>query len=94
MQIKWKEEWPQLGDRVREVITGHEGIVTGFSGFLWGCEQVCVGRTDKDDKLDTTWYDVARVEVIERAAQAPVKHHKRKNRAGKGHGADVLPVPR
>jgi hypothetical protein len=60
-----------LGDRVREVVTGRTGLVTGFCEYLWGCEQLLVhidGEKDKDGDTKTVWYDVSRLEVTERAA--------------------------
>lgn len=33
---------PELGDKVREIVTGHEGIATGQIDYLWGCRQFLV----------------------------------------------------
>jgi hypothetical protein len=56
---------PQLGDRVREIVTGNEGIVTGTSEYLWGCRQHLLHYRDKDDKPQVEWYDVGRLQVLE-----------------------------
>lgn len=63
---------PALGDRVREIVSGTEGIVTGTCVYLWGCEQVLVSRADKDGNPQATWWDMGRVEVLERGVLAPV----------------------
>lgn len=65
-------ELPRLGDKVREIVSGYEGVVTGFCEYLWGCEQVLVARPDKDGKPESDWYDVGRVEVLGRNVIAPV----------------------
>lgn len=82
--------WPHLGDKVREIVTGQEGVVTGFCEYLWGCEQVLVARTDKDEKLDNQWYDIGRVEIVERKSLSPVSYATPTTAAPKG--ADI-PAP-
>ena len=54
-----------MGDRVREIVTGNEGVITGVSEFLWGCRQHLVHFEDKDGKPQSEWYDVGRLEVLD-----------------------------
>lgn len=73
-QVVWRPEWPQMGDEVQDVVNKKKGIVTGYTGFLWGCQQVCVSRLDKDEKDDSCWLDIARVKVIKRDKIEAVDH--------------------
>src|SRR4051812_2966422 len=68
-------EIPGLGDRVREVVTGKQGVVTGYCEYLWGCEQLLVYidppafiSGDKEPEQKTEWYDISRLALVERAA--------------------------
>jgi hypothetical protein len=55
-----------LGHRVRDRVTGAEGVVTSVTFDLYGCVQAIVnGGLDKDGKpKETFWYDIARLEII------------------------------
>lgn len=55
-----------LGFRVRDRVTGMEGVVTSMAFDLYGCVQAIIHPgIDKDSKLrDLTWFDVARLEII------------------------------
>ena len=49
-----------LGDRVRDNITGFEGVITGFAKYLNGCINYCLKPTDLDKKgemKDGQWVD-------------------------------------
>lgn len=70
--MDWDSQLPQLGDRVREIVSGYTGVVTGCVRYLWGCEQVLVARADEKGKPESDWFDVGRIEILERAALAPV----------------------
>lgn len=65
-------DWPTLGDKVKEIVSGFEGIVVGTCEYLWGCEQVLVSRADEKGKPDAEWYDIGRVSILARAVLAPV----------------------
>lgn len=58
-----KKHFDVLGLKVRDKVTGVEGIATSLSFDLYGCVQVCINRgVDKDGKhLDQWWYDIARI---------------------------------
>ena len=62
----------KLGSKVRDNITGFEGIATGRTEWLFGCNRVCVEPTElKDGKpIEAQWFDEQRMEVV--AEQAPV----------------------
>lgn len=56
----------QLGDRVRDRITGFEGIVISTIYYLTGCSQHGVKPTTLKDGIpqDAVYLDVHRVEVV------------------------------
>lgn len=56
----------KLGVRVRDKVTGYEGIVTGYCEYLYGCAQYAINPgKNKDGKLDEIcWFDEGRIEVI------------------------------
>ncbi len=64
-----------LGRRVRDRVSGFEGVVTSLSFDLYGCIQVAVSPPiDKDGKIQPgRWMDVHRMTAIgdERALPAP-----------------------
>ena len=55
-----------LGLRVKDKVSGFEGVITSVSFDLYGCIQVIVHPgTDKDGKLlEPCWFDIARLEVL------------------------------
>jgi len=75
---------PELGDQVKEIVTGYTGVVTGQAEYLWGCVQHLVHFRDQDGKAQSDWFDVGRLEVIEKAALRPVVHGGPKLRAVTG----------
>ncbi len=57
----------KLGLKVKERVTGIEGVVTSVGFDLYGCVQA-LGHpgTDKEGKiLDQHWFDIARLEVLD-----------------------------
>lgn len=59
------------GDKARDIITGFEGVVTGYCTYLTGCEQVLLNpQTLKEDgkMLESVWLDIDRCELIEEGA--------------------------
>ena len=81
---------PHMGDRVREIVSGNEGIVAGEATYLWGCDQLLVHYTE-NDKRESTWWDVARLEVLERDALRPIAYQGLSEVQGGYRGADVAP---
>lgn len=55
-----------LGKKVKDKITGFEGIAIGIIDYLYGCQQVGITpQVDKDGKTgDTNWFDIGRIEII------------------------------
>ena len=57
----------KLGDRVRDVVTGYEGIASGISHFLNGCVSVGISAVAvaSDGKIPSMeWLDEQRVAVV------------------------------
>jgi hypothetical protein len=59
----------QLGDRVRDRISGFEGIVVGISEWLYGCRRPVVQPTTLTDgkPTDSQSFDEPQLELIEKA---------------------------
>lgn len=49
----------ELGDKVKDKITGFTGIATGRAEYLTGCVRFMVERAGKDSKAE--WYDEGRL---------------------------------
>jgi hypothetical protein len=85
---------PQLGDRVREIVTQREGVVTGDCVYLWGCRQLLIHYFDVDGKSQTEWYDVGRLAVLEQGVVSAIDYFADEPvRPLAAHGPDV-PAPR
>jgi hypothetical protein len=60
----------ELGDKVKDVITGLEGIVTAIAEHLVGCRRMIVqpkGITDDGKMKESYWVDEPNLKVLERA---------------------------
>ena len=55
-----------LGLKVKDRVTGIEGIVTTVSFDLFGCIQAIITPPVKEDgkRIDGWWYDVRRIEIL------------------------------
>lgn len=55
-----------LGMKVRDRVTGTEGVVTSLSFDLFGCIQATIDTgVDRDmKKRDTSWWDISRLKVL------------------------------
>ena len=76
----------KLGDRVREDISGYEGVVVARSEYLWGCVTYWVKAEglDKDGKPhEGEWFDAERLTPV-RAPSKPL---------GSVTGGPCRPVP-
>lgn len=62
----------ELGSRLQDVVTGHEGIATGRAEFLNGCKRYALqARVDKEGKVpDTVWHDEEELEVVDEGVAA------------------------
>ena len=56
-----------LGMKVRDVVSGFEGIATGRVEYINGCKQFLITpRVDKDGKyMEAQWVDQQRVEILD-----------------------------
>ena len=55
-----------LGDKVKDLVTGFSGIATGRTTFLNGCDRICITPpVDKDGKPgESAWFDEPQVERV------------------------------
>lgn len=80
----------QLGQTVKDSITGVEGVVVGTAQYLTGCQQACVQPRGKED--DTTkvpgsiWIDEDRLIVLVKGIVALPRRT--------ANGCDVAPPTR
>lgn len=60
-----KKHLDLLGTRVRDKVTGLQGVVTSISFDLYGCIQAVVhpGMGVDGKVMDQTWFDVSRLAV-------------------------------
>jgi hypothetical protein len=59
----------QFGTRVRDRITGFEGIATAHCDYISGCNQTLVTPPVKDGKFEAgQWFDDQRIEVLNKGA--------------------------
>jgi len=61
-------EMIQLGDRVKDIITGYTGIVTGRGDFLYGCVRFIVADEKLDDKgkvHEGHWFDEGQLKIVD-----------------------------
>lgn len=78
----------QLGDKVRDTVTGFEGIVTCKNEWLNGCLQYCVkGKVKKDKSIpEGEWIDEGQLTLIKAKAldveKKPTGGGRRENPAG------------
>jgi ActR/RegA family two-component response regulator len=55
-----------LGNRVKDIVTGFEGIATARLEYLNGCVQYCVKPTSKDNAMPEGQYiDIQQLEVVD-----------------------------
>ena len=62
------EKQIQMGDEVKDTLSGYQGIAAGFMRYLTGCDQILINPVgvDKEGKLrESHYFDVERVVVIE-----------------------------
>jgi len=58
----------ELGQEVRDSITGFEGVVTGIAEYLYGCRQACVvSKTLHENKPVSAWFDEQRLVAADEA---------------------------
>ncbi|HAM56249.1 MAG TPA: hypothetical protein DCQ64_12950 [Candidatus Rokubacteria bacterium] len=54
----------QLGDRVRDNITGFEGVATGRTEYLYGCVRICIepSALQEGKPIEAIWFDEQRLD--------------------------------
>ena len=52
-----------IGRRVKDRITGFEGVVTGYCEYITGCNQALIAPPTKDDGefVESRWFDEQRL---------------------------------
>lgn len=57
----------KLGSKVRDILTGFEGIAVARTTFLYGCVRVCIESTEilKGEVVEN-WFDEQRVETVKK----------------------------
>lgn len=57
----------KLGDRVKDKVTGFEGIAIGRTQWFTGCDTIGITPTIlKDGKtIDAEWFDINRIKKVE-----------------------------
>lgn len=66
MENTMKEHFKLLGFKVRDVVTGFEGVLESISFDLYGCVQAIVkgGLDEKGIPRDGRWFDTKRLVAI------------------------------
>ena len=50
-----------VGDKVKDPISGIKGVITARTEYLYGCIRVCLEHV-KDGAISETWFDEPRLE--------------------------------
>jgi hypothetical protein len=74
--VTFEDVLPQmgiLGKRVRDVVSGLEGVAASVCFDLYGCVQIAVTPPAKDGKLEVgNWFDYHRLEVLDENRVMPL----------------------
>jgi hypothetical protein len=65
----------ELGDRVRDPVTGFEGIANAVTTWMNGCIRIAIQpeKLDKDGKVpDDRYFDQGQLRVVKKRVHAPV----------------------
>ncbi len=74
----WRRKMINLGDKVKDIITGIKGIAIAKCIYLNGCNHIGFQLPFKDGKIpDIVWIDEPQVEVVTKSTRK-----KRKTRTG------------
>lgn len=63
----------EIGDRIRDKVSGFKGIATGLTEYLNGCRQFLISaeKTENDGKkIDGIWIDEQTLKVVDKAVFA------------------------
>lgn len=67
----------ELGDKVRDVVTGFEGVVASWQKHMHGCDRLVVDPTklgDDDKPLDGWVLDIMRLTLVEKGILAAIPY--------------------
>lgn len=86
----------RLGSKVKDSISGYEGIASGRAIYLNGCATICIeGPLAKDEKgvvrQDTLWVDEQRVQTIQEKAFVSI--YDQEDLVIRGAAGGPVPVP-
>lgn len=87
-QISENDRWQgiELGDEVRDSLTGFAGIVVCQNSSISGCDQLAVQPPCVDGKFEESrWFDIERIELVTKG---------KVERAHRRTGADEYPPTR
>jgi hypothetical protein len=74
-----------LGDEVKDVVTGFQGVATGIHKWFTGCDSVTIAPPAKNDVLPSTQaFDVTRVVLVKARAAEKSAMKKAKGTLGAG----------
>jgi hypothetical protein len=62
----------QLGDKVKDTVSGLEGIAVARSEYLNGCRQIAIEMAAEKGERKTEWVDEQRVAILECEAFKPL----------------------
>src|SRR5688572_11518709 len=64
----------ELGDTLRDMVTGYSGIVTGRGDHISGCNTYGLQKKadEKGDVADSKWFDETRLEAVPGAVRVMV----------------------
>lgn len=67
------DQRPELGDRVKDKLSGFTGIVIGETTWIYGCRRLTVQSEDmKEGKpIDPYSFDAPQLEVLKKSVLAP-----------------------
>ena len=82
----------ELGTKVRDVITGFEGVTTGYIEYITGCNQFLVTpAVDKEKKhVYAKWFDETRLKKV--GNSSPIKLEGPNGRSGVKGACEAGPI--
>ena len=83
----------ELGDRVKDIISGQEGIVIGVTDYIYGCRRVGVSPEETKDgvPVENFWTDEPQLEVLQKKVVVAGKPKKKKRTGGPREDAQPRP---
>ena len=84
----------ELGQQVKDSITGYKGTAVGRTSWLYGCERIAIqGPLDKDGKVpELVWFDETQL-VMLHLKRVAKKRDKDATPAGTRDNVSRFPLP-